>query len=177
MKPTVLMRPSLRQRLLKTLTSPALERRADGTLCVIGEIGGPELSVARPVTVRPCFPWSESRRYISLRDDDNVEVALVRDPAELDLASRRALEQALAEAGFLLEVTRVLAIEEEVEIRHWQVETRQGPRTFQTRLDDWPRKLPEGGFLIRDVAGDLYHIAAPATLDPHSRELLWAFVD
>src|SRR6266480_2862312 len=91
--------------------------------------------------------------------------------------SRAALETALAVAGFVFEVTRVLEIEEEVEIRRWQVETRQGPRTFQTRLDDWPRTLPHGGLLIRDLAGDLYHLAAPEQLDRQSRELLWAFVD
>jgi hypothetical protein len=168
MQPTVLFRTKHR------IATPALalECRADGTLCVVR---GSEPS--RPVVVRPCFPWSESRRYISLRDDQHDEVALVKDPAELDAASRSALEQALAEAGFLLEVTRVLDVEEEVEIRHWRVETRQGARSFQTRLDDWPRSLPDGGFLIRDVAGDLYHIAAPEALDAKSRELLWAFVD
>ena len=58
--------------------------------------------------------------------------------------SRRALEHALAEAGFVLEVMRVLAIEEEVEIRQWTVETKHGPRSFQTHLDDWPRALPDG---------------------------------
>ena len=174
MQPTVLFRPSLKYRIIAE-QSPRLERRADGTLCVIAEVGGSQRP--RPVVVRPCFPWSESRRYISLRDDDNQEVALIKDPAELDPASRSALEQALAEAGFLLEVIRVLEVEEEVEIRHWSVLTRQGQRSFQTRLDDWPRSLPGGGFLIRDVAGDLYHIAAPEALDKRSRELLWAFVD
>jgi Domain of unknown function (DUF1854) len=132
---------------------------------------------ARPVVVRRCFPWSEPEQYISLRDEDHVEVALVGDPSELGPASREALETAMAEAGFVLEVTRVVAVEEEVEIRHWQVETRQGRRTFQTRLDEWPRALPGGGFLLRDVAGDLYRLPEPEALDAESRELLWAFVD
>ena len=101
----------------------------------------------------------------------------MREPADLDARSRAALESALAVAGFVFDVTRVLEIEEEVEIRRWRVETRQGPRTFQTRLDDWPRTLPHGGLLIRDLAGDLYHLAAPEQLDRQSRELLWAFVD
>ena len=71
----------------------------------------------------------------------------------------------------------MLEIEEEVEIRRWLVEARQGPRAFQTRLDDWPRGLPHGGLLIRDLAGDLYHLVEPKRLDKQSRELLWAFVD
>jgi hypothetical protein len=133
----------------------------------------------RPVAVRvrQCFPWSEPHRHLSLRDAEDHEVALVEDPALLEGESRLALERALAEAGFVLEVTRVLSIEEEVEIRHWVVDTKHGRRLFQTHLDDWPRALPMGGLLIRDVAGDLYRLAAPEQLDRRSQELLWAFVD
>jgi len=149
----------------------SLEQRPDGRLWAVR--GDEE----RAVWVRRCFPWSEPAQYLSLRDGDEEEFALVRDPADLDDASRAALEDALALAGFVFEITRVLEIEEEVEIRRWRVETRQGPRSFQTRLDDWPRTLPHGGLLIRDVTGDLYHLGRPAVLDRHSRALLWAFVD
>jgi hypothetical protein len=148
-----------------------LHRGGDGRLFAMKD-GTPT-----PVRVRQLFPWSEPRRHLSLRDDDDGEVALVEDPSALDPVSRDALETALADAGFVLEVTRVLAIDEEVEIRHWTVDTKQGLRTFQTHLDDWPRTLPSGGRLIRDVGGDLYHLADPAQMDKRSRELLWAFVD
>ena len=150
---------------------PTLTSGADGRLRA--EVGGRAVSVV----VRRCFPWSEPGKFISLRDDENVEVVLVEDPSSLDEGSRLVLEQALAAAGFVLEVTRVIAVEEEIEIRHWKVETRQGERTFQTRLDDWPRVLPGGGVLIRDVAGDLYHVPAPETMDRTSRELMYSFVD
>jgi hypothetical protein len=129
------------------------------------------------VRLRQCFPWSEPHRHLSLRDDKEREVALIDDPAHLAPASRRALEDALAAAGFVLVVTRVVGVDEEVEIRHWSVETVHGPRTFQTHLDDWPRTLPGGDLLIRDVGGDLYRLANPRGMDRKSRELLWAFVD
>jgi len=129
------------------------------------------------VRLRQCFPWSEPHRHLSLRDDKEREVALIDDPAQLAPASRRALEDALAAAGFVLVVTRVVGVDEEVEIRHWSVETMHGPRTFQTHLDDWPRTLPGGDLLIRDVGGDLYRLANPREMDRKSRELLWAFVD
>jgi Domain of unknown function (DUF1854) len=148
-----------------------LERRADGRLWATRD------GEARPVWVRRLFPWSEPARYVSLRDEEENEVALVADPEALDVASREALKWALANAGFVFDITRVLEIEEEVEIRHWRVETRQGERRFQTRLDDWPRGLPGGGLLIRDVAGDLYRLADAGSLDKKSRALLWAFVD
>jgi uncharacterized protein DUF1854 len=154
-----------------------------------GEHRGPSLAIDEsgqlfvvedptvPVRVRQCFPWSEPHRYLSLRDASDKEIAMVDDPAALDEASRAALERALGIAGFVLEVARVVNIEEEVEIRQWSVETTSGPRSFQTHLDEWPRVLPDGELLIRDVAGDLYKIGAPRTLDRKTRELLWAFVD
>lgn len=150
---------------------PELKNGADGRLLVIRD--------GKPVSVRlrQCFPWSEPHRHLSLRDDKDREVALIDDPAQLAPASRRALEDALAAAGFVLVVTRVVGVDEEVEIRHWSVETVHGPRTFQTHLDDWPRTLPGGDLLIRDVGGDLYRLANPRAMDRKSRELLWAFVD
>ena len=152
-------------------TELRLAHRSDGQLWAAR--GGEESAVR----VRRAFPWSEPARFISLRDAQDQEFALVADPGELDTASRRALEAALAAAGFVFVVSAVLEITEEVEIRTWRVVLRQGARTFQTRLDDWPRPLPGGGLLIRDVAGDLYRIEDLALLDERSRELLWAYVD
>jgi hypothetical protein len=152
-------------------TGITLRSGGDGRLLVIFD--DQEISVR----LRQCFPWSEPHRHLSLRDDKEREVALIDDPAQLAPASRRELEDALAAAGFVLVVTRVVGVDEEVEIRHWTVETVHGPRTFQTHLDDWPRTLPGGDLLIRDVAGDLYRLANPKGMDRKSRELLWAFVD
>jgi len=152
---------------------PTVSLRNNGDGRLRAQIG--ERVVA--VKLRQCFPWSEPTRHISLRDNDDKEIALVEDPSSLDAESRQAFELAVAEAGFVLEVTRVLEIEEEIEIRQWTVETKQGKRSFQTHLDDWPRVLPSGGLLIRDVAGDLYKLADPKGLDKKSRALLWAFVD
>jgi hypothetical protein len=155
----------------KERTAVRLRSHGDGRLMAVLD----QRTVA--VKLRQCFPWSEPTRHISLRDSDDKEITLVEDPASLDRESRQALELALAEAGFVLEVTRVVEIDEEIEIRQWTVETKQGNRSFQTHLDDWPRVLPGGGLLIRDVAGDLYRLADPKRLDKKSRALLWAFVD
>jgi hypothetical protein len=150
-----------------------LELRSGSDGRLIAMVDGEEVAVR----LRQCFPWSEPGCHLSLRDEDDEEIALVEDPAMLDPESRRALERAIIEAGFVLEVVRVVEVEEEVEIRQWTVDTLHGRRSFQTHLDDWPRVLPAGGLLIRDVAGDLYRMADPGKMDKRSRELLWAFVD
>ena len=76
--------------------------------------------------VRRCFPWSAPGRFVSLRDSDDEEVALVRDLAELEPESKGALERALLEAGFVLEVEGVEEVDDEIEIRTFRVRTRQG---------------------------------------------------
>ena len=148
-----------------------LERRTDGRLWAVRN------GDARPVHVCRCFPWSEPGRYVSLRDGEEEEVALVREMADLDPASRKVLEESLVEAGFVLEVEAILEIEEEIEIRSWKVRTAQGIRSFQTPRDEWPRDVPGGGLLIRDVAGDLYCVREPNRLDAKSQRLFWAFMD
>jgi hypothetical protein len=129
--------------------------------------------------VRPvrCFPWSRPGAYVSLRDDADEEVGFVVDPDTLDAGSRAVLQEELAQAGFVLHIRRILSVREELEIRLWRVETEEGPRTFQTSRDEWPRPLAEGSLLLRDVAGDLYLIPRAAALDPTSRRVLWAFTD
>lgn len=147
-----------------------LERRDDGQLWAVR--GGEE----QPVRVRRLFPWSEEDELVSLRDPSNVEFAVVGPDAGLDPVSVRLLREATTAASFVFEITRVIHVDEEVELRVWTVDTRQGPRTFQTRRDDWPREVPGGGVLIRDVAGDLYVVSEPEKLDRASQDILWAFV-
>ncbi len=132
---------------------------------------------ACPVGVRRCFPWSAPGRWISLRDAEEQEVALVRDVAQLSASSRRALLMALAEAGFVLDIEAVEEVEDEIEIRNFRVRTSQGPRRFQTLRDEWPSRLPGGGWLLRDGAGDLYRVRDLKALDAASRKRLWALVD
>ena len=102
---------------------------------------------------------------------------MIRDLGELPHAGQRALGASLLEAGFVLVIEAVLQVEEEIEIRTFQVRTGRGLRKFQTLRDEWPREMPEGGLLIKDVAGDLYLVPNPASLDARSRRLLWAFLD
>ncbi|MGH7286461.1 MAG: DUF1854 domain-containing protein [Myxococcota bacterium] len=148
-----------------------LERRADGQLWAVLGLE------AVPVWVHRCFPWTAPGRFVSLRDQEEEEVALVRDLSELEPESRRVLQSALLEAGFVLEVESVESIEDEIEIRTFRVRTRQGPRRFQTLRDEWPRPMPGGGILLRDVAGDLYLVRDPEALDRASRDRLWPLLD
>ena len=149
----------------------SVERRRDGRLWVVDANG------ATPVELTRCFPWSAPGKYLSLRDEKGEERAFVPSTEQLDPASRATVEATLSRAGFVLDVTRIVSIEEDFELRLWIVETAQGQRRFQTPLDAFPRELEADALVIEDVFGDLYRIRDPGRLDPKSRKLLWAFTD
>lgn len=132
----------------------------------------------RRVHVRPvrCFPWSSPGELVSLRDEHDREEWLVQHLDELDRSSAQALAGALRGTGFVLEVWRVDSIEEDYEMRVWHTETRQGKRTFQTKLDEWPWPAPDGGHLVRDLGGDLFRLPPLDTLDAETQRWLWAYV-
>ena len=124
-----------------------------------------------------CFPWSYKDCYISLRDDKGQEISLIDNLDRLEQNSRQAIEKALGETDFLFHIQRIDAIETEFEIRNWKVLTQQGGYQFQTKLNEWPQKLKETGYLIKDVAGNLFCIENIQSLDKASQKLLWAYLD
>ena len=114
---------------------PEIRRDGDGALQIIRE--------GKPVTVmlRPCFPWSASTRFISLRENENKEIYLINRLEDLDDASRQAVEASLAESTFTLEVTAIKKIKKEFDLRLWPVETKQGPSTISNQARRLAEKL------------------------------------
>ena len=144
--------------------APSLRLRLDGASRLWLERGADGVRVT-PVR---CFPWSAPGELISLRDEQDREALLVQRLGELGTA--------LLATGFVLEVERVDSIEEDYEMRIWHTVTRQGKRTFQTKLDEWPWPSPDGGHLVRDLAGDHFRLPPLEALDEASRQRLWAYV-
>ena len=130
-----------------------------------------------PVNPCPCFPWSENGSFISLRDDNNVELALIEDISHLDPDDQERIETSLDAGQFTFEITSIHEIDRDFELRIWKVDTNRGPRQFQTMLDDFPQILDTGTVLITDLAGDIYEIKDRSKLDKASQKKLWAFTD
>lgn len=104
-------------------------------------------------------------------------MTLVESLDDLDAESREAIESALAESSFVIEIIRIESIAEGPALREWKVETAQGPRRFLTQLDSWPRNLENGAVLIQDVSEDLYVVRDLDALDARSRDELWSYAD
>ncbi len=149
--------------------APVIRSGEDGRLLMSQRTGD------IPAAIRPCFPWSYPRRFLSVRDDKGNELALIQNLEDLDETSRQAVETALKNARFTFDILAIDNIERDFELRVWKVRTRQGPRTFLIKLDDWPRELDDGSLVIRDLSGDSFRIAAPDALDKRSASLLYPY--
>jgi len=157
--------------LLENTADMKLKFREDGHLQLLH---GEQWALVNP---KPCFPWSEPDRYISLRNEKHEELAFIADPQSLDSDSRDALERSLKPGFFTFEITRIHSLHSQFDLRIWDVDTKQGRRSFQVKLDDWPQSFPDGSMVIKDLSGDLFSIARPDSLDKQSQKLLWSFRD
>lgn len=128
------------------------------------------------VFIKECFPWHSPGRFLSLRDKEDNEVYLIEDLAELDELTRALVQAELDFSQFVLEILSIDKIEEDVELRRYLVQTEQGERIFQTKLETWPEVLDSGEVMIEDLAGDLFRIKSVLTLDEKSRQELSPYI-
>ncbi len=147
-----------------------LRRGKNGILCVSHESSDTEVSI------KQCFPWSGPDEFLSLRDSDDNEVYLIKDINELDETSQRLIQEELNFSQFVLKVSQVKKIEEDIELRQFHVVTEQGERVFQTKLEDWPEVLESGIITIQDLAGDIFRIEDWQSLDFKSKKELSAYI-
>lgn len=129
------------------------------------------------VKLMPCFPWQHPDSHLSIRDKEDNEIGFIESLYELSEASLITVQRALSETLFCFEVEDILKIEDEYELRLWSVRTSQGKRSFQTKLTDWPRALSNGGYMIKDVHGDIFLIRDPKVLSQSGKKQFTAFVD
>jgi hypothetical protein len=120
------------------------------------------------VQLKQCFPWSKPGELLSFRDKEGKEVYLLNNLSNLSEVNRAVIEEYLKVIQFVIEIKSINNIEEDVELRFYDVETQSGRRVFQTKLEDWPKVAQDGRVIIGDLAGDLYLIQSLLLLDQKS---------
>jgi hypothetical protein len=110
------------------------------------------------VSLKPCFPVSKPKEYLSLRDEKNKEIVLIDSLASLDPDNKLVIEKYLEIVNDSFIIQGIYFIEEEYGTRHWEVKTQKGKRVFQTELENWPKKDRNGVIHISDLYGDKYSV-------------------
>ena len=127
---------------------------------------------------RRLFPFTYPTMYITLLDADEREVALVRDLAELDEGSVKALQDCFAEYYMIPKIQKLCKAEEKFGSITWAVVTDRGEVSFRirSRHSDIKRLWGTNRVIIRDSNDNRYEIEDFTKLDKHSIRLLFPYL-
>ncbi len=124
---------------------------------------------------RRLFPVSNGNKYITLLDEEGVEMAQIRDLGDLDGESRRVIAASLEDYYLVPTITKILAVSEKYGTLRWTVETDRGIKSFDIRNRNHDIKVySDGRVRVRDSDDNRYTIADYRALDAHSRVLMIA---
>jgi len=124
------------------------------------------------VRLRRYFPWSLPEEYLSLRDADGKELAMLHTLHELDPDSRHVAEEELAKKVFNPKITRVISHKREFGLTTMTAETDRGQVTFQFNSREDVRILSPTRGLFRDINGNTLEVADLHALDAASQRYL-----
>lgn len=129
--------------------------------------------VFEELTPKRLFPLSGLRKYISLLNTDQKEVAIIRDLDTLMPDSRAAVEKCLEEFYLIPTILEVLERVEKSGVLRYKVRTDLGIRQFEIKNRHSDIKaLYDGRILIRDSDDNRYEIPSLARLDKKSISLM-----
>lgn len=111
-----------------------------------------------PVNLKACFPYLKPKEYISVLDEEGVEIAFIESIKHLDTESKLVVDKHLRFllAGF--NITKIIDITDEYGIRVWRVDTDKGARCFQTEIAARPFLMDNDLYRLQDLDGDLYFL-------------------
>jgi hypothetical protein len=124
------------------------------------------------VKTRRCFPFSFTRKYISIRDGNEEEIGIIKDLAALSKEYRRWIEENLDLRYFTPVVKSIKSLKHRYGGVEWNLLTDRGARRIITKgVHDTMTEVEPGRYLITDVDGNRYEIFADK-LDEQSRVLM-----
>ena len=131
--------------------------------------------VFEDVEPRRLFPFSDPDRYVTFLAEGEKEVAMLADLANIDEASRRAVEECFAEYYMIPEIIDVIQVIDTAGIFKWKVKTDRGIVEFQIRNRNSDIKQEEDALLMRDSNDNRYRIDL-TKLDPKSMKKILSYI-
>lgn len=129
--------------------------------------------VFRDMELRRMFPISGKNKYIAVVDGDGNEQAMIRDVANLDEESRKAVESCLEEYYMMPRILRFIDMTDKFGIWIWTAETDKGVAKFEIRNHLTAVKpLFDNRVLIKDANDNRYEIPDYTKLDKRSCKMI-----
>ena len=122
---------------------------------------------------RRLFPVSRQDSYITLLDEEGIEVAIIRSLNDLNSEALEVIQYSLNDYYLVPHIQKIISIGEKNGKIHWIVETERGIKEFDVRNRNHDiRVYSDGRVRVRDADDNRYVITNYKTLDKHSRNQL-----
>jgi hypothetical protein len=130
-----------------------------------------------PVKLIQCFPENHPQKYLSVVDEDGKELAFIESLDQISSEMAQEVKCYLKYKNFRFEILKIEDVEDNFGLRNWKVVTKQGKRTFQMTVQDWPKLLKNNDVYFTDLAGDQYFLADYKKLDKISKRHLVSYIE
>lgn len=122
---------------------------------------------------RRLFPVSRENEYVTLLNEEGVEIAVIRRLSDLNEASRTAVKFGLDDYYLIPHITKIISKQEKYGTLRWTVETDRGIKSFDIRNRNHDiRVYKDGKVRVRDADDNRYTIDDYRKLDSASRARL-----
>lgn len=129
------------------------------------------------LTPKRLFPLNDKNKYITLLDEEQKEVAIIRDLSTLTPESRAVVEDALEGFYFLPKITKIYSCNEKFGLFTFDAETDKGRIQFDMGNLHYNIKRLEGGrILFRDMNDNRYEIPDYTKMDKKSIRLIYPYI-
>lgn len=129
------------------------------------------------VTLFRQFPFDLLWEYISVLDEDEHELGILRDISLFEDKTKNLLEQELKKRYYTVTVTKILSVKERFGFSYWRVETTEGEWKFTLRDTLKNISCVNGSrVFFADVNGNRFEIPDMNRLDAKSRRSLELYV-
>ncbi len=122
------------------------------------------------------FPLSEGKKNIVLLDQNQNEVFLIDDLANLEPTLADAITVALLKNRFILKLLKIKKVSSLRTPSEWQVISDRGESNLIFVSEEAIRRLPDDCALIQDSQGLRYLITSIRGLDNYSRKVIEYYI-
>lgn len=124
---------------------------------------------------RRLFPVSRADSYITLLNEDGVEIAVIRNMTDLNKESHDIIQYSLDDYYLVPHILKIYSVSEKNGKVHWAIETERGYKEFDIRNRNHDvRVYSDGRVRVRDSDDNRYIITDYKKLDKHSRSQMIA---
>ena len=125
---------------------------------------------------RRLFPLSDLNHYITLLNDKEKEVAMIKDLESISPDSKEAIEGCFADYYMIPTITEILQVEDKFGVLKWKVLTDRGEILFTIRNRHSDIKCYDGEHMLVRDSNDNRYLTTISKLDKKSLRRIYSYL-